>query len=170
VPAKPNREDELDLITVYRSMDAEAKEDAENIVELLDDAGIEAVLRDDSAPGVPEGVFEVQVPPGDAARAEELIAENPPPEEAEEVDDSSALDLETVASATSEMEAMSIKNLLESHEIATVLVGDSVLPNFPFEVRVARDQADRARVLIADAEQIGRAGAEEAEGASESGS
>src|SRR5579863_10537769 len=108
-------------------MDAEAKEDAENIVELLADAGIQAVLRDDSAPGVPEGVFEVQVPPRDAARAEKLIAENRPPEEAEEVDDSSALDLQTVASATSEMEAMGIKNLLESHDIAAVLVGDSVL-------------------------------------------
>jgi hypothetical protein len=150
-------------------MDAEAKQDAENIVELLDDAGIEAVLLDDTAPGVPEGVFEVQVPPGDAARAEELIAENPPPEEAEEVDDSSALDLETVASATSEMEAMSIKNLLEANDIAAVLVGDSVLPNFPFEVRVARDQAIRARILIADAEKTGPAAAEEAERASETG-
>jgi putative signal transducing protein len=166
----PNRDDELDLITVYRSMDAEAKEDAECIVELLSDAGIQAVLLDDRAPGVPEGVFEVQVPPRDAARAEELIAENPPAEEAEEVDDSSALDLESVASATSEMEAMGIKNLLESNDVATVLVGDSVLPNFPFEVRVARDQADRARTLIADAEKGGPASAEEAERASESGS
>ena len=46
----------------------------------------------------------------------------------------------TIASATSEMEAISIKNLLDSNGIAAVLVGDSVLPNFPFEVRVARDQ------------------------------
>jgi hypothetical protein len=151
-------------------MDAEAKEDAECIVELLSDAGIQAVLRDDTAPGVPEGVFEVQVPARDAARAEELIAENPPPEEAEEVDDSAALDLETVASATSEMEATSIKNLLESNDIAAVLVGDSVLPNFPFEVRVAHEQADRARTVIADAEKTGPASAEEAERASESGS
>ena len=151
-------------------MDAEAKEDAECVVELLNDAGIQAVLRDDTAPGVPEGVFEVQVPSHDAARAEELIAENPPAEEAEEVDDSSALDLQTVASATSEMEAMGIKNLLESHDIAAVLVGDSVLPNFPFEVRVARDQSDRARTVIADAEKAGPASAEAAERASESGS
>jgi len=43
-----------------------------------------------------------------------------------------------------------------------------VLPNFPFEVRVAHEQADRARVLIADAEKIGPAAAEEAERASES--
>lgn len=154
---------------MYRSMDAEAKEDSENIVEVLTDAGIQAVLLDDSAPGVPEGVFEVQVPPRDAARAEELIAENPPPDEGEEVDHSSALDLETIASATSEMEAIGIKNLLDSNGIATVLVGDSVLPNFPFEVRVAHDQADRARVLIADAESKGPAAAEEAELESESG-
>src|SRR5579863_278210 len=105
-------------------MDAEAKEDAECIVELLSDAGIQAALLDDSAPGVPEGVFEVQVPAADATRAEELIAENPLPDEAEEVDPSANLDLETVASAASEMEAMSIKNLLESNQIAGVLVGD----------------------------------------------
>jgi hypothetical protein len=149
-------------------MDADAKEDAESIVELLRDAGIQAVLDDDSAPGVPEGVFEVRVPAADAARAEELIAENPPPEEAEEVDPSSDLDLETIIGATSEMEAMGIKNLLDSNGIAAVLVGDSVLPNFPFEVRVARDQAERARILIADAEARGPAAAAEAELESES--
>jgi len=152
---------------VFRSMDAEAKEDAESIVDLLTDAGISAALLDDRAPGVPEGVFEVRVPPADAARAEELIAENPLPDEVEEVDPSSALDLETVASAASEMEATSIKNLLESNEIAAVLVGDSVLPNLAFDVRVARDQANRARILIADAEHLGPAAAEEAERASE---
>jgi hypothetical protein len=161
------------MVTVYRSMDADAAEDADYILELLTDAGIRAVLLDDSAPGVPEGVFEIQVPAPDAARAEEVIADNPlaeDDEEAEEVDPSSELDLETIASATSELEAMSIKNLLDSNDIAAVLVGDSVLPNFPFEVRVARDQAERARMLIANAEQTGPAAAEEAERASESGS
>jgi hypothetical protein len=141
-----------ELITVFRSMDAEAKEDAESIVDLLSDAGISPALLDDSAPGVPEGVFEVRVPAADAARAEELIAENPLPDEAEEVDPSAALDLETVGSATSEMEAMGIKNLLEANGIATVLVGDSVLPNFPFEVRVARDQVTNAKAVIGDAQ------------------
>lgn len=153
---------------MYRSMDPSAKEDAENIRELLTDAGIRAVMLDDSAPGVPEGVFEVQVPAADAARAEELVAENPQPDEVEEVDDSAALNLETIASAASEMEATSIKNLLESNGIAAVLVGDSVLPNFAFEVRVAHDQTERARLLIADAELTGPAAAEEAERASES--
>jgi Putative prokaryotic signal transducing protein len=168
VPLKPNGEDELDLITVYRSMDADAAEDADCILELLQDEGIQAVVLDDSAPGVPEGVYEVRVPAPDAARAEQVIADNPLSDEAEEVDPSSELDLETIASAASEMEAMSIKNLLDSNGIVAVLVGDSVLPNFPFEVRVARDQAERARILIADAEDVGPAAAEEAERASES--
>ena len=149
-------------------MDADAKDDAENILEELTDAGLQAVLLDDSSPGVPEGVFEVRVPPSEAGLAEELISENPPPEEAEQVDDSSALDLETIASAASEMEAMSIKNLLGSNGIAAVLVGDSVLPNLAFDVRVAREQAGRARILIAEAEKVGPAAAEEAERASES--
>src|SRR6201986_3993483 len=149
-------------------MDADAQEDAECVLELLRDAGIQAVLHNDSAPGVPAGVIEVRVPAADAARAEELIAENPPFEEDEELDPSSDLDLETVVSATSEMEAMGIKNLLDSSGIAAVLVGDAVLPNSPFEVRVARDQAQLARVLIADAEIVGPAAAEEGERASES--
>jgi hypothetical protein len=161
---------ELDLVTVYRSMDPDAAEDADCIVELLTDAGIQAVVRDDAAPGVPEGVFVVLVPAADAARAEEIIAENPLPEEAEELDPSSELDLETIVGASSEMEAMGIKNLLESNGIAAVLVGDSVLPNFQFEVRVARDQVGAARVLIADAEKRGPAAADEAELESESSS
>ena len=150
-------------------MDADAKEDTECLAELLTDAGIQAVLYDDSAAGVPEGVFEVRVPAADAARAEEVIAENPLPDETEEVDPSSDLDLETIASSASEMEAMGIKNLLDSNGIAVVLVGDSVLPNLAFDVRVARDQVERARILIADAEAKGPAAAEEAELESESG-
>jgi hypothetical protein len=150
-------------------MDADAADDADCVVELLTDAGIQAVLLDDSAPGVPEGVFEVRVPAADVSRAEEIIAENPLPEEGEELDTSSGLDLETIASAASEMEATSMKNLLESNGLTAVLVGDSVLPNFPFEVRVAHDQVERARLLIANAEAGGPAAAEAAELESESG-
>jgi hypothetical protein len=150
-------------------MDVDAAEDADCIVELLTDAGIQAVLLDDSAPGVPEGVFEVRVPATDVSRAEEIIAENPLPDEAEELDTSSGLDLETIASAASEMEATGMKNLLESNGITAILVGDSVLPNFPFEVRVAHEQVERARLLIANAEAGGPAAAEAAELESESG-
>lgn len=161
-----------DLVTVYRSMDATAKEDCESIVEMLRDEGLSAVMADDSAPGVPEGAYEVRVAARDAARAEKLIDENPLPDEVEEVDDSSNLDLETIfhiegSSMTGELQAMSIKNLLESNGIAAVLVGDSVLPTFPFEVKVAREQAVRARKLIEDLESLAPAAEEELEAESE---
>lgn len=133
-------------------MDADAKEDSECILELLSGAGMQAVMLDDRAPGVPEGVFEVRVPTADAARAEQLIAENPLPDDSEELDPSSELDLETIATAVSEMEATGMKNFLDSNGIAAVLVGDSVLPNLAFEVRVARDQAAAARQLIQSAQ------------------
>jgi len=154
------------MVTVYRSMDATAKEDCETIVEILNDRNISAVMLDDNAPGVPEGTFEVQVPAADAARAEAIIAENPLPDEVEEVDDSEELDLETIFrsdDAAAEVEAIAIKSLLEANGIAAVLVGDSVLPNFGFEVKVARDQVENARKLIAQAEADGPAAAEAGE-------
>lgn len=153
-------------------MDASAKDDCEEILGLLQDAGIEAELWDDADPGVPEGVYEVRVPPASAAEAEKLIDENPLPDEVQEVDDSSDLDLETIyhadSSATGEIEAMGIKNLLESNDIAAVIVGGSVLPNLAFEVRVAKDQVERARELIKDAESHGPDDAQQAEMESES--
>ena len=155
-----------DLVTVYRSMDASAKEDCETIVEILNDRNIQAIVVDDSAPGVPEGAYEVRVPAADSDRAEAIIAENPLPDEVEEVDDSDELDLETIFHSddtAAEVEAIAVKNLLEAHGIAAVLVGDSVLPNLGFEVKVARDQAENARQVIAQAEAEGPAAADEAE-------
>src|SRR5579864_6805133 len=119
-----------DLVTVYRSMDATAKDDCDSIIEMLSDEHISAVMVDDSAPGVPEGTYEVRVPARDAAKAEKLIDENPLPDEVEEVDNSSGLNLETVfhaegSGSLAEMQAMNVKNLLESNGIGAVLVGDS---------------------------------------------
>ena len=62
-----------------------------------------------------------------------------------------------------ETEVLTVQQLLESNGIATVLVGDSPLPNLAEEIRVASEDADRARQLIADALAVGSAGAEEAE-------
>ena len=161
-----------DLVTVYRSMDATAQEDCESIIEMLGEEHISAVMVDDSAPGVPEGTYEVRVPAGQATQAEKLIDENLLPDEVEEVDDSAALDLETVFHAegsaiTAEMEAISVKNLLESNGIAAVLVGNSVLPNMPFEVKVAREQETRARELIDEIDAVGSTSADELEAESE---
>jgi Putative prokaryotic signal transducing protein len=155
-----------DLVTVYRSMDATAKTDCETIIELLSDNNISAVLLDDSAPGVPEGTFEVQVPAAESARAEAIIDANPLPDEVEEVDDSEALDLETIFHSDgtmAEVECMGIRNVLEANGIASVLVGDSVLPTLGFEVKVARDQVENAKRIIAQAELDGPASADAGE-------
>lgn len=147
-------------------MDATAKEDCEIIVDILSAEGLSPVILDDSAPGVPEGTFEVQVPGDQLQKAEELIAKNPLPDGVEEVDDSSQLDLETIYHADgtlAEVESMEIKNLLEANGIAAVVVGNSVLPTMSFEVRVARDQVERARETITEAQAGGPAAAEEAE-------
>jgi hypothetical protein len=66
-----------------------------------------------------------------------------------------------------EMEVITVQQLLESNGIKTVLIGDSPLPNFAEEIRVARADLDAARQIIADALAAGPAGAEEAEKAGE---
>ena len=152
-----------ELVTVYRSMDTTAKEDCEVIADILTAEGLAPVILDDEAPGVPEGTFEVQVPPAEVAKAERLIAQNPLPDDVEEVDDSSDLDLETIYHADgslAEVESMEIKNLLESNGIAAVAVGSSVLPTMSFEVKVAHEQAARAREVINEAQAAGPAAAE----------
>ncbi len=156
-----------DVVTVYRSMDTTAKEDCEAIKDILSAEGLSAVILDDDVPGVPEGTYEIRVPAGEAQRAEKLIAENPLPGEVE-LDNSAKLDLVSIfqsdgSDPTGQMEAMDIFNVLETNGIAAVLVGDARLPNLPFGVRVAREQVERARELIAEAQSVGPAGAEEAE-------
>lgn len=156
-----------DLVTVYRSMDATAKEDCQILLDMLAEQGISAVLLDDSAPGVPAGAFEVRVPAKDADRADQAIAEHPLEEdEVEEVDASANLDLETIFRAhgtLAEVESLAIKSVLEANGIAALLVGTTVLPVVSFEVRVARDQAEPARQLIREAQSAGPLAAEEAE-------
>jgi hypothetical protein len=68
---------------------------------------------------------------------------------------------------TEEMEVLTVRQLLESNGINTVLVGDSPLPNLSEEIRVAEEDAERAQQLIADALSAGPAGADEAEAESE---
>jgi hypothetical protein len=164
--------EQTDYVTVFRSADEAAEEDCQAIVEILEAESLHPRMLDDSAPGVPEGVWEVQVPPSEVPQAEALIASAKlPEEELVEADDSAALDMETVFTAsggtTQELEANAVSSVLESAGIATVTIGDSVLPNLSFEVRVAREHAERARQLIAEALASGPEGAEEAQRAAE---
>jgi hypothetical protein len=80
--------------------------------------------------------------------------------------ESHQLDLVTVfqsAGSNAEMEAMSVKALLESNGIEAVLIADARLPNLPDEVRVAQRDVTHAKRLIAEALAAGPAGAAEAE-------
>jgi len=149
-------------------MDSSAQEDCQAVIDELSAQGLHPTLADDRAPGVPEGVYEVRVPTAEAVAAEELARKSAENVEVggEPGDDSEALDLETIAK-TSEVEALGIQSLLEDNGITTVLVGDSVLPNIPFEVRVARQNAEQARKLVAEAEKDGPDAAEQAEAAGE---
>lgn len=91
-------------------------------------------------------------------------------ENQEQENPSEELDLVTVfesAGTGTEMEALQVQALLESNGIKTVLIGDAVLPNFPEQVRVAREDSERAQQLIADALAAGPAAAVEAEAAGE---
>jgi hypothetical protein len=157
-------------VTVYRSADPTAQDDASSVLELLAANGIPGILADDQAPGVPAGAWEVHVAAKDKVRAEALIAANPIEDESDEVDESHALDMETVfraAGTSSEMEAMSIKAMLESNGISAMVVADTRFPNLPEEVRVPRERVTEAKRVIAAALEAGRAGADEAEAASE---
>ncbi len=163
---------EADMVTIFRSADEDAEEDARAVHELLKDEGIDSVLLDDSAPGVPSGAWEVQVPPAFTTLAEQRIAQaRLPDEDLTNVSDSPQFDAETVFQASSgpsaEFEALSVKSVLEASGIAAIITGDSVLPNLSFEVKVAKDQADHAREVIRQAEAVGAQAAEEEERATE---
>ena len=66
-----------DLITVFRSADQYAEDQAKEARERLVAAGIEAVLLDDSAPGVVVGSWEVRVRTADRRAAEAILATPP---------------------------------------------------------------------------------------------
>jgi hypothetical protein len=155
------------LITVFRSADERAEDDARVVAQLLNDSGIPATLLDDSAPGVPEGVWEVQVAQPDSSRADALIATHPLDAAG---DDSHDLDMVTVfrsAGTDTESEALTVKGLLRASGVPAEIVGDTRYPNLPQQVNVPRSQAAAARRLIAEALAAGPAAAEEAEAESE---
>jgi hypothetical protein len=85
-------------------------------------------------------------------------------------DASDSLSLVTVFSSDAhdaEMEAFAVRGVLDANEIPSVIVGASLYPNLPFEVRVPGNCADDARRAIAESRTAGPSGADEAERASE---
>ncbi len=157
------------LVTVFRSADPSAREDAQDVCDLLADMGLSPAVWDDHMPGVPTGACEVRVPAAEAEAADRAIAAA---QEAEpEVGDPSHnLDLQTIFTAigaTAELEALGVKNVLEANGIPTSFVSPPMYPNLRFVVRVPKNYLDRARQILAEAEAAGPDAAEEAEKAGE---
>ncbi|HLX43010.1 MAG TPA: DUF2007 domain-containing protein [Bryobacteraceae bacterium] len=158
----------METVTVFRSADPGAQDDAAKVAELLTAQGVAATVLDDSAPGVPAGAWEVRVAASDSARADALIAANPIEDEFANPSESHAFDMVTVFRTGAESEAMTVHALLQSNGIDAMLVGDARLPNLPEQVRVPREHVTEAKRLIATALATGPAGAEEAEASTES--
>ena len=151
--------DQPKLVTVFHSADHSAEDEAIAIHDRLVEAGIEAVVLDDDAPGVVEGTWEVRVPAADIPRAEAIVgAPLPAPEDESEVDEegqSHDLDFVPIFSGQSpeaEMEAISIRSVLEANGIPCVVIGSQQIPSLPFEVRVPKSRLEDARALLEEAQ------------------
>ena len=156
--------DQNALVTVFRSAEQSAESEAAEVAALLSAEGIRTVVLGDDAPGVVEGSWEVRVPPEEQTRAEKIIgAPRPEPEDEEEVPEQGlSHDLDFVAvfsdqGAEAEMEAISIRALLEGSGIPAVLIGSMQFPSLPFEVRVPKSRLEEAQALIEEARQSGAA-------------
>ena len=102
------------------------------------------------------------------------MAQDPEREEEQHGSDelltSHALDMVTMWSSSTigaEMEADMIRGVLESNGIPVMVVGATLYPNLPFEVRVPRGKLKEAEELIEQAEAAGPEAATEAEAESE---
>ena len=156
-----------ETVTVFRSMEMD---ECRNAADLLNSASLAATLLDDTAPGVPSGACVVQVPFDQQGRAEALLAAAPEASDETAAGDAVTPDLDLTepvyhseGSTTAEFEAIAIKSLLDANGIASVIIGDAVLPTFPFEVRVAKKDLSVARELIEAQTEAGPQAAEEAE-------
>jgi hypothetical protein len=154
--------DENALITVFRSGDPSAEEDAIAARDCLTQAGIPAILLGDDTPGVIEGTWEVRVPPSDRPRAEAILESRAcePEDESQVPQEGLSHDLDFVSffgsqAADSEMEAIMIQSILESNGIPCIVVGSSQYPSLGFEVRVPKSRLKEAVAAVEAARQSG---------------
>jgi hypothetical protein len=161
--------DDGELVTVFRSADSDAEEQAAAARDLLLQSGFSAEAFDDSTPGVPAGACEVRVPPEQQADAERLIDSqaNSPGEPPDLSPDLDMVPVFTSDAAEAELLAMGIRSILDAHEIPSVVVSGAMFPSLPFEVRVPKNRLEEARQALGEAQEAGPAAAEEAERESE---
>jgi len=161
--------DERELVTVFRSADPSAEEDAEQVRSLLDEAGLHPTLLGDDSPGVPSGACEVRVPDNEADRADQVIGQASELEQPKG-DPSSDMDLETVFSemgASADVEVLGVRSVLDANNIPNVYVNPSQYPNLRFVVKVPKKFVAQALQALEEARAAGPVAAEAAEEESE---
>jgi type III secretory pathway lipoprotein EscJ len=154
-----------DYTTVYRAIHRNAETDANALKNMLVQNGVDAMLVDAG-----HGTWEVRVAVADLQEALNLLADARPEEATTQANPSHEYDFVPVAAtdgAISEMEAMSIQSILDANGINCVVIGANALPNLGFEVRVPREDLERAKEVILEARAAGPAAAEEASQAQE---
>jgi hypothetical protein len=160
--------DAAEMVTVFRSGDSTASEDASVIVDLLADAGLNAMLLTDDYPGVLQGTVEVRVPAEEEEAALDAIdAQAGTVTEGSPSHGYDLVELYRGQGPTGEVEAVSIRAVLDASHIPSVLVGSMQMPNLPFRVMVPQIFAEAANRVLDEAEKAGPAAAEEGQAATE---
>ena len=148
---------------MFRSAEPSALDEAADVLDLLTEAGLNPAIYTDEHPGVPQGAVEVRVPPGEEATALAEI-DLSTPVGVGQGDNSAAMDLVEVyqgSGTTGELEAMSIRSVLDASYIPNVVVGTSELPNLPFLVKVPLSYEYQALQVLEEARAAGPAAADE---------
>ncbi len=156
------------MVTVFRSGDPTATEEASAIVDLLADAGLNAMLLTDDYPGVLQGTVEVRVPADEEVAALDAIdAQAGAETEGTPSHGYDLVELYRGQGASGEVEAFSIRSVLDANHIPSLLVGSMQMPNLPFRVMVPQIFSEAANKALDEAESAGPAAADEAEAATE---
>lgn len=154
-----------EMVTVFRSAEDGAQDEAANIVEMLAEAGLNAMLLTEEYPGVLPGSVEVRVPQTEEEQALDLIdAQAGQTIEGSASHGFDLVELYRGAGTSGEVEAVSIRAVLDANHIPSVLIGSTQMPNLPFRVMVPQVFAEAAQQVLDEAVAAGPAAADAAGG------
>ncbi|MBM3796065.1 MAG: hypothetical protein FJW31_18850 [Acidobacteria bacterium] len=152
-----------EMVTVFRSAEDGAQDEAANIVDMLAEAGLNAMLLTEDYPGVPPGSVEVRVPEAEEEQALDLIdAQVGQTMEGSTSHGFDLVELYRGAGTSGEVESVSIRAVLDANHIPSVLVGPMQMPNLPFRVMVPQVFLDAAQQVLDEAAAAGPAVADAA--------
>ena len=158
------------MVTVFRSGDASASDEASAIVDLLAETGLNAMMLTDDYPGVLQGTIEVRVPADEEEAALDAIDAHTSEVGGAEGSPSHGYDLVEIyrgQGTLGEVESMSVRAVLDASHIPSVLVGSMQLPNLAFRVMVPQIFLEAAQQVLDEAVEAGPEAAVQAEAQTE---